>query len=353
MITEIFSRRYRDVSIRPQYCEDDRRFMNQAVDMVMDRLWIGRESDTPSDVAEKSLKQVHDALALELGCQWLSDRYWYSSHTWNGNLTKQSHEYPFSKICRNFLVKLPDDPKIADSFVKDRLSFIELAFQYRWRVIQRANTELPERIREAELAADKPHRGPGIRLPGNRADGLNTVNCRINRAFSSLTDELNERMKLARYPLNFHNCVLQLAADETVTAQIEKPFWALVSAPKWKSVDEQIKEAIDRRDRSDRTAPFQAVCALESAIRIISDMKGWTRGDERGASSYIDNLVSQKNGRFIEVWESDMLKTMFSDVRNPFAHGPGQADIPRLSDEQTDWAIDTSMSWIKSLIRRM
>lgn len=353
MITDIFSRRYQNILIRPQYFEEDRRFMNQAAVMVMDPLWMGQASDTPSDFTEKSLKQVHDALALELGRDWLSDRWWFSKQTWNGNATTQTHTYIISAICKNFLVKRPDDLMVADSFMKDRLSFIELAFQYRLRAIQQANLELPMRIAEAERADAERHTGPGIRLPGKRADGVRAFNARMNGVFSSLTDELNERLKLANYPLNFHNGLLQLAADDTIAAQVAKPFWELVSDPMWKNVDEQIKEAIDRRDSSDRTAAFHAVCALESAIKIISDTKGWTTGKEKGGSNYIDNLVSQKNGRFIEVWESEMLKAMFGDVRNPFAHGPGQAPMPKLSDEQTDWAIDTSMSWIKSLIRRM
>lgn len=353
MITDIFSRRYKSVELRPRYYEEDRRFMNQASVMVMDPLWMGQNTDTPSDLTEKCLKPVHDALAMELGRDWLSDRWWFSSHTWNGNTTRQTHTYTLSQVCRNFLVKLPDDPMDADNFVKDRLSFIELAFQYRLRSIQQANAELPARIQEAERVDAEPHRGPGIRLPGRRADGVRAFNARMNEAFSSLCGDLNERMKFAGYPLNFHNGMLQITADENITAQIAKPFWALVASPVWKNVDEQVKEAIDRRDRSDRTAAFHAVCALESAIKIISDSNGWSTGKEKGASNYIDNLVSGKNGRFIEVWESEMLKSMFGDVRNPFAHGPGQAPMPKLSDEQTDWAIDTSMSWIKSLIRRM
>jgi len=55
--------------------------------------------------------------------------------------------------------------------------------------------------------------------------------------------------------------------------------------------------------------------------------------------------------RFIEVWEGDMLTKMFSDVRNPFAHGPGQSPMPTLSPEQTNWTIETAMAWIKSLVR--
>src|SRR3546814_15418072 len=81
-------------------------------------------------------------------------------------------------------------------------------------------------------------------------------------------------------------------------------------------------EALDRRDRADRTAPFHAVSALESVIKIICKEKGWARGTENGAAHFITNLVSKDNGRFIDVWEGDMLTKLFGDVRNPFGHGP-------------------------------
>ena len=49
---------------------------------------------------------------------------------------------------------------------------------------------------------------------------------------------------------------------------------------------------------------------MESAIKIISDEKGWTTGNEKGAANYIDHLASANHGRFIEAWESDALKAL-------------------------------------------
>jgi len=59
------------------------------------------------------------------------------------------------------------------------------------------------------------------------------------------------------------------------------------------NVETDIKEAIDRRDTNGRDAPFYAMRALESALKIISDEKGWTTGREKGASNYIDNHAMQ------------------------------------------------------------
>jgi hypothetical protein len=247
---------------------------------------------------------------------------------------------------------MPDDIANGDAWVKDRLSLVEIAFRMRAEQLAFANTELPEAIAKAELEDSCVPRRGTIRLPGRRADGVRAVNARINAAFDELVRDLNERLRLAQYKLTYHNGLIQLYEDGTVNATVAKPFWSLVGTVPWDSVDLQMKEAIDRRDNGDRMAAFHAVCALESCIKIISGLKGWTTGNERGATNYVANLVSQKNGRYIEVWEGNMLTKMFSDVRNPFAHGPGQLPMPTLSLEQTNWTIETAMTWIKNLIRR-
>ena len=114
-----------------------------------------------------------------------------------------------------------------------------------------------------------------------------------------------------------------------------------------------MKEALDRRDASDRDPVFYAARALESCIKIICQQKGWTHGGERGAHNYIDNLAAAKNGPFIKAWERDALKTFFTEIRNPLGHGPGSAEMPELAPTQTSWAIENCMSWIKSLVVRL
>ena len=353
MITDIFARRYAGVRIRERYYEEDRRFMNQAAVMIMDPLWIGSRSDKPSDTTERCLKAVHDTLALELGFDALSDRHWFHRYTVQGNAMSTAHAYSHADMCKNFLIKLPDDMARGDAWVKDRLSLVELAFRSRAVQVATANKDFPGALAKAELEDKKVPAYGGMRIPGLRANGVRALNNRINAAFSESVADLNGRLRQANYGLVYHNGMIQLADDRAIDDQVAKPFWALVAGPAWKNVDEQIKEAIDRRDRGDRTAAFHAVCALESAIKIISDQKGWSNGKEKGAANFVDNLNSKANGRFIEPWEAEMLKSMFSDVRNPFAHGPGQAPMPKLTPEQTDWAIDTAMAWVRNLIRRL
>lgn len=126
----------------------------------------------------------------------------------------------------------------------------------------------------------------------------------------------------------------------------------LVSDVKWKNVDTDMKEAIDRRDNHGRDSTLYAAKALESTIKIISDEKGWTHGKEKGVANYLDNLRSEKNS-FINDWEKSSLTDLFGIVRNPFGHGPGTKPMPSLTPQQTNWAIEFCMIWIKSLIRRL
>ncbi len=109
-------------------------------------------------------------------------------------------------------------------------------------------------------------------------------------------------------------------------------------------------ETFDLRDTGGRDPALYAARSLESTIKIISGEKRLTRDDEKGASNYIDNLIGAK---LIEVWEMEALKHFFTKVRNPIGHGPRAAPMPILTDHQTNWAIENSMIWIKSLIRRI
>jgi hypothetical protein len=151
-------------------------------------------------------------------------------------------------------------------------------------------------------------------------------------------------------PLHYHNGYLQIVTDELTTREIEQPFWEAVKAPRWKNVVAEMAQAIDERDTGGSDPAFHAAKALESTIKIVSDERGWTNGKEKGAQNFIDNIVSKAG--LIANWEGDMLSKFFSNVRNPFSHGAGSAPMPKLSPEQTQWAIEFTMSWVKNLVRR-
>lgn len=171
-------------------------------------------------------------------------------------------------------------------------------------------------------------------------------------AFMLGVEELNQRFRSVNAPFEYHNGIIQRINDQVTSLQIEKPFWSLVADPVWKNVDNDMKEAIDRRDAGKPDAVFHALKALESTIQILSEELGRTRGVEKGAAEYIDNLVAGKPQRFIEVWESEYLKAIFRDLRNPMGHGAGTAKPLALTAQQSTYVIEVAMSWIKSLVMR-
>jgi AbiJ N-terminal domain 4 len=211
------------------------------------------------------------------------------------------------------------------------------------------NAELPQNITAAERF-DQRFQRKGLQVPGTMADGVRAANAGLNAKFQMEVNELNARFRQADCRLHYHNGFIQISEDQTVAHEIETPFWRLLAQPKWHNVDHDMKEAIDLRDTSGRDPAFYAARSLESTIKIISDEKALTTGKEKGAHNYIDNLMGAK---LLEVWEMEALKHFFTKVRNPFGHGPGAAPMPSLTDHQTNWAIENSMIWIKSLIRRM
>jgi hypothetical protein len=219
---------------------------------------------------------------------------------------------------------------VPDTFVKLRLSFLELVFRH---AEEQASAKRVEVFRTNHAA-------------NAYREGWIAV-------LRKMIDELNARFRDAAIPLHYHNGMIQFAEDPLAQAEIAGPFWESVRDPQWANVDRDMKEAIDRRDNNGRDPAGYAMRALESSIKIISDLKGWTTGNEKGASNFIDNLQSKRGGNFIAGWEADILRQMFKEVRNPLAHGDGSAAPLYLTPQQTNWVIESCMSWIKNLVLRM
>jgi hypothetical protein len=349
MLTDIFAHRYLEIPIWDNFDENARRLLVQGFRIVSEQLFPYYSGGKEISGAKELWDSLNKQLAMELGLQDLSPityGFYNPQKIWiSGTISKVS-------VCENFVCAEYDGSISADQFVKERLSFIEIAFRLRGQEVEAMNAELPQRILNSKRS---PTGGPtrGIRISGNAEDGLRAQNAMYNELFQKSCNELNVRFRQARTNLNYHNGFIQLSSDEITLDNIERPFWSLVSAPKWTNVDHDMKESIDLRDSGGRDPSWYAAKALESTIKIISDEKGWTTGREKGAAHFLDNLRAKKNGEFINGWEHESLTKFFSMVRNPFGHGAGSAQMPELSASQTDWAIEFCMSWIKNLIRRM
>lgn len=352
MLTDIFAYRYLNRPIWSQYTELERRLLNQTFGIVKDALPYYNSEGKEIEANKAKWKLLHDRLSRELGVNELSQRYYsYTQKNALGQEWPVSGWFSWDHICGQFVNATLTGQTDPDRFIKERISFVELALRLRGDEIAQANAQLPQALADAARRDAEPRRG--LRLPGSAVDGVKALNATLNSNFESQVAELNERFRRANAPLTYHNGYIQVSQDGIVEQQIAKPFWDLVAAPLWNNVDIDMKEALDRRDSNDKDPAFFAAKALESAIKIISDSKGWTRGTEKGAAQYIDNLVSKSNGSYLAVWEGSILKDYFSKVRNSVSHGPGSEPMPELTLAQTDWAIESAMSWIRTLVRRM
>jgi hypothetical protein len=292
---------------------------------------------------------LHKRLSIELGLPSLSPLAYSYNTDWMGKSQTVTGTWTMDKVCENWVLRDFDGSEAADSFIKERLSLVEIGFRKRGEDIAAENASLPQQIAENRLRAAR--KGAGIRLPGDPAAWLITKNEQTNKIFHAAVEELNTRFTHAHCDLNYHNGFIQRSTDALSVREVEAPFWALVADPPWKNVDLDMKEALDQRDAGARDPAFYAGRALESTIKIISDSNGWTHGKEKGAHNFIDNLASHKAG-FITSWEGEIIKLFFSKVRNPMGHGPGSNEMIALTEHQTNWAIEFCMTWIKSLIRR-
>lgn len=346
MLIDIFARRYESKVLRDTFEQRDSRLLLQAFRILSEDMYPYYRNGKEDSQGVAFWTNLHRNLSRELGVQELS-RQWYSHTTkWNGNDHIQTHQYSKVNVCENWLIQ-PAAGSV-DDHIKERLSLIELGFREREDEINTMNAKPIFTTTENPAAFLR----STMRVPGNKAEVVLALRAQETTKFHASVDELNERFRQAGYPLNYHNGFIQILTDDLIQREVETPFWSLVAPPQWANVDIDMKEALDLRDSDGRDPAFYAARALESTIKIISDQKGWTHGKERGAHNYIDHLASSTNA-FISKWESASLKDFFTNVRNPFGHGAGRAQMPTLSRPQTEWAIEFSMSWIKNLIRRL
>lgn len=329
MLIDIFARRYEGVSLRDAFEQRDSRLLVQAFRILSEDLYPATTDGKEHKPNVAIWASLHAKLSRELGLRELAP-----------SRDRLGFAIPPSRSCEDWMMRSVEGS--ADAHIKQRLSLIELGFRDREIEITDPNSSTANT--DALIATM-------LRGYTNANDGIGALRAERMVAFRVRVDELNVRFRQADYPLHYHNGFIQLATDNLMQERVETPFWLIVSDPIWKNVDLDMKEALDLRDSGGRDPAFYAARALESAIKIVSDRKCWTHGGEKGAASYIENLASKKNA-LIEPWEAKMLRDFFAGVRNPLGHGAGGDDMPTLSHQQTEWAIEFCMSWVKNLVRR-
>lgn len=357
MLTDIFARRYRDYPIWSAYTTNESGLLIQCLGVAKDVLPYFSRDGKVIDDHKNRWKSIHDRLARELGLSELWPKYWHhTTKNWQGVDVPSTITNEWITMCELF-VKAPYQSHVhgsPDAYMKSRLSLIELAVRDKNNEINIANRTLDQRVNDAAARLKQLSAFSSLPALGDPTSSIKSTNALLNATFGASVRELNVRFQQAGVPLSYHNGYIQVATDSQIENQISKPFWAAIADPKWQNVALDMSEALDRRDRSAGDAAWYACKGLESAIKIISDHKGWTRGTERGAHNYIDNLVAERDGaRFVEVFEVEVLKPYFSHVRNRFGHGPGNDPMPHFTPAQTDWAIEFAMTWVRTLVRRL
>lgn len=349
MLTDVFFRRYASRPMFQHVGERERAFFIQAFRIINEQIWSYYDSKQVVNENVKAIwTDIHDRLSMEIGVRELSSRYFSTQTQYMGNAVTNWTSYNVNTLVENWLNAKFSDDFDPDMFVKRRLSFVELAFRKREDQVAQENAELPNRLLQA-----KPFASPGSgRFNLFSPEAVQARHEDMNRVFVENVHEINQRLKQAGMPLHYHGGFLQITQDEQIQKQVEQPFWNLVKEARWKNVSTGMLNAIDLRDNGGPDPSFHAAKALESAIKIICEIKGWTTDNERGVSDFLNHLESKANGSFIEQWERQSIQRFYSDVRNELGHGPGTKDMPNFTSEQVDYTIEFCMSWIKSLIKK-
>lgn len=325
MITDVFAVRYRDKIIRNDYTAEDSLLLSQIFTVVIEDLFSPFDFTNGEEAGEaESWSWILKVLTREFGTLEFS------------GLIGAAYE-----VCRNWM--LASAKSSADEHIKARISLVELAFQRMSSVI--GNGPQLSRFERTIISTNSFSEEALHRASSDRYDK------RIVR-YSEAVREVNERFRRARYPLHYHNGLIQLVTDEATQFHVEAPFWSALSGPMWANVDRDMKRALAVRDTGGYDPAFHAAKALESTLKIICKILKCETGKEKSAYNYIDNLQS-KRCRFISNWEGDTLKAFFKDVRNHFGHGPGSEEPLELTKQQEIWAIEYCMISIKSLVSRL
>jgi hypothetical protein len=341
MLTDIFATRYVDRPLWATVGAPQKALLVQCYRLLAEQLMPPTKLGKTDEDATKRWDGLEKRVSMELGIEELSKRvygFYDKANNWVGGT------WPTYMTVKTWMLgdfKEGD----ADAFIKERLSFIELAFRD-----EHEGLVTLQKIVDHYSAKGGPVHASMLSYHRSQAEALATRTA----LYQANCIELNERFKRAKVPLHYHSGYIQITSDVLTEAQVVQPFWTLIADKKWENVGIDMAEAVDRRDTGGRDPALYAAKALESVIKIISGEKLWTRGVEKGAANYIDNLVVERQGaRFIEVWEKDLLVAYFSKVRNELGHGPGGEPMPNLNEQQTNWAIECAMSWSKSLVERL
>jgi hypothetical protein len=182
MLTDVFADRYAKRVLWEQYTETEARLLTQCFRIIAEQLipyWFnGKESDT----AKVKWKSLHDRLSMELGLDELAPRYYSFQTTMMGKSYTQSGFWTMDKVCKDFVCAKYTGAVSPDRFMKERISFVELAFRLREEELAALNQDLTAKLAGAKLQ-DQIGPPSGLQLPGSPADRLKGYYDSLNADF--------------------------------------------------------------------------------------------------------------------------------------------------------------------------
>lgn len=234
MLTDIFAYRYLNFPIWKDFSESETRLLNQLYSVVKEAIPYYTSNGEPIKESIEKWQTLHDDLARELGVDELFKRYYsYTSKNHLGQSVPVSGFFSWNYVCEKF-VKSEYSSKVndPDTFMKERISFVELAMRIRYEELETVNASLPRALSQAKVRdANSRHR---IHANNSTAERLKVWNKTLNDTYVSQVEEINERFRRAKAPLTLHNGFIQVSTDEVIEKNIANPFWNLVSDPLWK-----------------------------------------------------------------------------------------------------------------------
>lgn len=184
MLTDIFSFRYANKTLWTAFTEKERRLVVQTFNITKELAPYYDSAGKESPTNKLFWKSVHARLANELGLKSLSQIYYSYKSVWAGKESSQSGSWTIDKVCENWVFETPSNPGEVDSFVKDRLSLVEIVFRLKEQELREKNDQLPKAILEAK-------RQPRGRLviPGDLTEGMIAWNKTLNDTLSARVEE--------------------------------------------------------------------------------------------------------------------------------------------------------------------
>ena len=345
VITDIFINRYSDIQLNLANS-----FLVQLFNLyddphvgirpvLLDKV-DGYKDSGFADEHIRIIAQSMHRLCNELGCKDL-DKSEYEDPNWG---------YKEYRVIKNYIFDTSINPI-------EKLSLLEILFRETEHHILSEVKFLEGHIPEYEARSEQIKEMSAQRESHFYNDGEEKLKkakpqlAQKKEALHKIQEQINQRLKLHKLPLAYHNGFFQKSADPVIEQQVAQPFWALVSNPKYKNVETDMLEAVHRYDTGGRDPALYAAKALESMIKIVCGDIALTTGKETGAAAFLSHLAGSKSGPVLIKDEHEELLSMFR-IRNDHGHGPGTAPMPNLSSQQELRYVHSAMVWIHSLSKR-